>query len=72
HRKFNILKWKKGDKCVIEIPYIHIPEFQVEIPDSDECEIIIRKNLDKLREKLDRVKEKLHEKPKLIKEYVYI
>ena len=70
--KFDILKWKSDGKAFIDIPEIHIPEFHIEIPDGEECKIIIRKKMDKVKEELDQVKEKLRKKLKRIREYIYI
>jgi C-terminal processing protease CtpA/Prc len=72
HGKWDILKWKKGDKCVIEVPEILIPEFHVEIPDIDGCRVIIHENLERAKKKLERVKEKVQKKLKGIKACIYI
>jgi C-terminal processing protease CtpA/Prc len=69
---FDIFKWKSRGTHVIDIPEIHIPEFHIEIPDSEECRIIIREKLKRANEKLHRIKEKVHRKLKHIKEYIYI
>ena len=72
HSKFNIFKWKSDDKVVIEIPEIYIPEFHIEIPDVDECKIILHKNLENIKKRLEKVKERLHKKFRYIKTVYHI
>jgi predicted metalloprotease with PDZ domain len=69
---FDIFKGNSDGQHFIDIPEIHIPEFHIEIPDSEECRIIIREKLERANEKLNRIKEKVHRKLKRIKEYIYI
>jgi len=72
HSTFNIFKWKSDDKVVIEIPEIHIPEFHIEIPDVDECKIILHKKMENIKKRLEEVKERLHKKFKYIKTVYHI
>lgn len=69
---WNFFKEKKGDRYLFHVPEIHIPRFHVEVPDGEECRIIVREKLEKVREKLNRVKEELKKKLKEIKVVIHI
>lgn len=64
---FKGIKEMKGKRF-----HFDIPPFYLEVPDQDECTVIWKGHVKKLKEDLGKVKEKLHENLKLIEESVSI